>query len=309
MALTALVVEPELGGQPGPEQLDRVAPAPLVDLGLVAVVDRRQPEGVVVEPVGLGLHQRRAVAPPGPRDGLADRLVHGEHVLPVHGHPGDAVPGGAHGHVGHRDHEAGRAQLAVAVVLAQEHDRQLPHRGQVQALVERALVRRAVAEEAQRDPVVALHLRPQRGAGGDRQPRAHDAGLAEAADAEVGQVHGAAQPRVDPGRLAHQLGEQPVGPRALADRVPVRAVVAHHVVVVAQRHAGAHDRRLLAHRRVQRAGDLAGFHLLDRGQLERPAPEHPPVHLGRRLHGNVHDHLPPRAGQQHDAITDGSRLQ
>ena len=314
-----------LGEQPGPEQLDRVALAPLVDLGLIAVVLDRQPEGVVVEPVRLRLHQRGAVTPAGSRNGPGDRLVDRDHILPVHGHAGDAVARGAHRHIGHGHHDAGRAQLAVAVVLAQEHDRQRPDRGQVEALVERALVGRAVAEEAQRHPVVALQLRAERGAGRDRQARADDAGLAEAADAEVGQVHGAAQPGVDAGGLAHELGEQAVRAGALADRVPVRPVVAHHVVVVAQRHARPDDRRLLAHRGVQRAGDLAGFHLLDRGHLERPAPEHPAVHLGRhvlgKIHGNssaaAHRHAGPWAlghgmrtfDRIPDAIADDRRLQ
>ena len=146
-----------------------------------------------------------------------------------------------------------------------------------------------VAEEAQGDPVAALHLRAERGAGRDRQARAHDAGLAEAANAEIRQVHRAAHARVDAGRLAHQLREQPVHPRALADRVPVRAVVAHHVVLVAQRKARADNRRLLADRGMQRTGYLADLQLLDRRQFERPAPEHPAVHLARRLFGNVHE--------------------
>jgi hypothetical protein len=70
----------------------------------------------------------------------------------------------------------------------------------------------------------------------------------------------------------------------------------------------SHDRRLLADGGVQRAGDLPGFHLLDRRQLERPVAEHPAVHLGRRLWRNVYDHLP-GAGLHEDAITDDCRLQ
>ena len=49
----------------------------------------------------------------------------------------------------------GRRELGVAVVLAPEDDRQLPHRGEVHRLVERALRDRAVAEEGNRDPAVA----------------------------------------------------------------------------------------------------------------------------------------------------------
>ena len=66
---------------------------------------------------------------------------------------GDVDAGGDRGH---------RRELAVEVVLADEHRRQRADRGEVQALVEVALVRRAVAEER----------RPRRGPGAwPRAPR------------------------------------------------------------------------------------------------------------------------------------------
>ena len=58
----------------------------------------------------------------------------------------------------------GGRELGVAVVLAEEDDRQLPDRGQVHRLVERALRDRAVAEERDRD-------RGRRRAAARRRPR------------------------------------------------------------------------------------------------------------------------------------------
>ena len=64
-----------------------------------------------------------------------------------------------------------RGRLGVAVVLADEDDRQLPDRGQVERLVEGALVGGAVAEEADRDTAGAARLGGQRRAGRERRSR------------------------------------------------------------------------------------------------------------------------------------------
>jgi hypothetical protein len=53
--------------------------------------------GVGGHAVGLGLYERRPVAPARPRDRVPGGLVDGEHVVAVHGHAGEAVALGAGG--------------------------------------------------------------------------------------------------------------------------------------------------------------------------------------------------------------------
>src|SRR5690606_40399260 len=67
-----------------------------------------------------------------------------------------------------------RRVFHVAVVLADEYDRQLPYDREVQRLVKRADIRRAVAEQADRDLVRAAALRGPRRACRDRQVCADD---------------------------------------------------------------------------------------------------------------------------------------
>ena len=57
------------------------------------------------------------------------------------------------------------------VVVAEEDQRRLHHRGEVRAFVERALARRAVAEVDDRDRLLALQLLPPREPGGVRHVR------------------------------------------------------------------------------------------------------------------------------------------
>jgi hypothetical protein len=61
----------------------------------------------------------------------------------------------------HRRHLADRRVFHVEIVLADEDHRQLPDRGEIQRLVERADIGRAVAEEAHRDVVLALYCARQ----------------------------------------------------------------------------------------------------------------------------------------------------
>src|SRR3546814_9103970 len=84
-----------------------------------------------------------------PLDHLAHRGGGGDHVVAVDGDVADAVPAGT---LLQRCGVLGRlvGELGVAVVLAEEHDRQLPHGGEVHRLVERSLGHRAVAEERDR---------------------------------------------------------------------------------------------------------------------------------------------------------------
>ena len=174
----------------------------------------------------------------------------------------------------------GRRELGVAVVLAEEDDRQLPDRGEVHRLVERALGHRAVAEEGHRDAAVGPELR--RGGGARRRSagrrrrcrwrrRCPSFGSAMCIEPP--------RPRLVPCVLAHQLGEHPERVEALGQAVAVAAVGRGDDVVGPQRPARADRRGLLADREVHEAGDLAVA--VERGHplLEPADQQHPAVHL------------------------------
>ena len=84
---------------------------------------------------------------------------------------------------------AWEAAWGPGVVVADEDHRQLPHGGQVDALVEQALVDGAVAEEGNHHPVLAPHVEAERRPGRDGDARADDAVGAQDAEAEIGDVH------------------------------------------------------------------------------------------------------------------------
>ena len=111
---------------------------------------------VAERPERDALEQHRALAAAGVGDGLDRGLVGGHRIRAV---DLDALHGVGRGTVDDRRRllRVGELRvLAVLVVLADEHDRQVPHRGHVERLVEGADVGGAVAEVADRDPAVAL---------------------------------------------------------------------------------------------------------------------------------------------------------
>ena len=128
-----------------------------VACGAVAVRDR--------------LDERRAAAGARTLDRLARRLVDREHVAAVDAHAGDPV---ADRLVDERLRvrlRRDRRRDRPLVVVAEENERRLHHAGEVRALVERALARRAVAEERDRARALALQLLAPREPGGVRHLR------------------------------------------------------------------------------------------------------------------------------------------
>src|ERR1044071_2516279 len=96
--------------------------------------------------------------------------------------------------------------------------------GEVQGLVPGALVRSAIAAEADCDGTVALVLRGEGGAHRDWRAAGNDAVRAEDAEVEVGDVHRAAFAVAVAGRPAVDLGEHLADVAALCDAVAVAAV-------------------------------------------------------------------------------------
>jgi hypothetical protein len=244
---------------------------------------------VRAQPVDLRFHQRGALAGPGARDRIGHRAVDENRVAAVDGdarhreRPGLDRQRLAGRRVGvllfdARDH-------VVAVVLQHVDDRQLPQRGDVQRFGERALLGRAVAEEAQHHLAVAADLRRVRGAGrlGDALP--DDSGRAEEPPFRVGQVHGPAVAAAQPGGPPVDLGHHRLRVAAERQRIAVAPVGGHHLVAGAQRRQRADDRRLRTVGQVGVAPDDARvlgerrLHPL----LEFPDPQHLPVHPGQPL--------------------------
>ncbi len=119
----------------------------------------------------------------------------------------------------------GGGELGVAVVLAEEDHRQLPDRGQVDRLVERALRDRAVAEERHRDACRrrAAARRPP------RRPRSAGPAATMPFAPKIPSFGSAMcieppRPRFVPSLLAHQLGEHPERVEPLGQAVAVAPV-------------------------------------------------------------------------------------
>ena len=119
--------------------------------------------------------------------------------------------------------------------------------------MEGADVRRAVAEERDRDARLVAQLERERRAGDRRQPAADDGVRAEVAALDVVQVHRAAVPVRAALDLAVELGHHRVGGRAARERVAVRAMGRREDVAVLHRAADADRDGLLADRDVQEA--------------------------------------------------------
>ena len=122
------------------EDRQRVVGLALRELVLGAVLRLLVVGRVRGEPGHLRLDEGRAAAASRAVDGLAARRIAGEDVGAVHDDAGDPVAGRAHGDVLDRQLLLGRDADRVAVVLDDEHERQLVDRGEVERLVDVALV-------------------------------------------------------------------------------------------------------------------------------------------------------------------------
>ena len=202
--------------------MDRVLALLLLELVLGAVrTVHRVGHRVAHEAVGAHLEQRRLSAPCARarrRAGVAwcDR----EHVLPSTTSRGMSYAAGA---LARRRRSpttrSKRGAHAVAVVLADEDDRQLPQRGHVERLVERADVHGRLAEEADAHLVAAAVLdrearRPPRAARGRRRCRGRRGSRCSASNRCIEPPLPPAQP--SPCRTARPSRRVAVMPRASA---------------------------------------------------------------------------------------------
>ena len=166
------------------------------------------------------------------------------------------IGGGAVGRrMRHRGDVADRRIFHVEIVLADEDHRQLPHCGEIQRLVEGADIGGAVAEEADRDVVLALVLRAPGRAAGDRQMRADDRVGAHDAVIGGGQVHRAALAAHQAVVALHQLAQHLFELHAARQRVGVAAIGAERKIARFHGGGAAGGDRFLAERQMARALD------------------------------------------------------
>ncbi len=140
--------------------------------------------------------------------------------------------------------------------------------------MERPDVRRAVAEERDRDPRLVAHLEGERCADGRRQPAADDRVRAEIAALDVVEVHRPAVAVRGALELPVELGHHLVRVRPLGERVAVRAMRRGDHVAVLERAADADGAGLLPDRDVQEPGKLSRAETLLDLLLETPDEQH-----------------------------------
>ena len=263
--------------EPPREGRQRIPRPPRRDL-LLASHRPVVPERVPHVTVGLALDVGRTLAGPPPFDRRAHRRPHRVHVHPVHHLGRNAEARGARRDVLPRLGDGVRGGHRVLVVLADDDDRQLPHRREVEGLVEDPLVGGPVPVERDRDPVLApeprRHHRPRRvGDAGAHEPVAP-----QHVEVEVGDVHRAALAAAVAVRAPEELRHHRPDVRALGDAVPVAAVGAGDEIVIRQVEEGADRDPLLPHAGVGGAVDLPVAEEGDEALLEGADTPHEAVH-------------------------------
>jgi len=140
------------------------------------------------------------------------------------------------------------------------------------------MLRRAVAEEADRDLAGLAVLGRPRGPERDREMRPDDRVGAHHPVLDAGQVHRAALATEQAGPAAEELGEDRRHGDPAGERVVVAAIRAERVVVAAHRRPEAGRHRFLAVAEVGRPADEPFKEELLGSDFEVPALDHRPVH-------------------------------
>ncbi len=150
-----------------------------------------------------------------------------------------------------------RGAHGVAVVLDHVDDRQLPQLRHVEALVDLALVRGAVAEIGERDaPVLAVPV-GEAEPGAERDLRADDAVAAVEVLLLGEHVHRAALALGVAAAASGELGHHPLRIHAADQHVPVITVSRDHLIALLRGHLHADDDGLLADVEMAEAADQA----------------------------------------------------
>ena len=145
--------------------------------------------------------------------------------------------------------------------------------------VEHAVVRGAVAEEAQDDLPSLLVFEPQSRACGDGDASADDTVCSQVVLLQVGDMHGAAPAPAIAGLLAKELGHHPAGVVPFGDGVTMTPVRADDVILRFRGRDTAHCDRFLAEVQMQVAADVAEPVLCPGRLFEAARRQHQFIHL------------------------------
>ena len=240
--------------QPLAEHVDRIALDPGVELFLRAVgADDRIAFVMADGAVGLGLDQRRALAGAGALGRLLHGQPDGENVVAVDRDARHAIGGGLGGNLRIERDGFERCRRGVKVVLADEDRRRALHGGEIERLVETAVVGGTVTEEGNADIVAPLLASADADADGVANAGRDDAVGAEQTDGAIVEMHGAAAAAANAVGLAEQLRHHTAGIGALGKRVAVAAMRRRDPIGAAQMRADADAGRFFADVEVQEA--------------------------------------------------------
>ena len=173
-----------------------------------------------------------------------------------------------------------RGAHRILVVLDHEDDRQLPQLGHVEALVDLALIGRAVAEIGEADAAIRFIFVPEGEPGAERDLGADDAVAAVESVLDAEHVHRAALALGDAGCAAGQLGHDHFGVDAVSEHVAVVAIAGDDAVLARRQRRLQPDRdRFLADVEMAEAADQAEPVKLAGALLEAADEQHLPVEL------------------------------
>src|SRR5262245_16698238 len=170
------------------------------------------------------LDERGAAARTAQLDRPPSRLVYLRDVVPVDDARLDAERVGASRDALARCDRIGGGEFRIAVVLADEQDRGLPERSQVQRLEENALIRCAVAEKRDCDRVTTELSGGECEPDGVRDSPAHDPVGADGALGRRAHVHGTALAAAEAARTPENLGEHALRVEASSEHVVMPAM-------------------------------------------------------------------------------------
>src|SRR5207248_651368 len=152
-----------------------------------------------------------------------------------------------------------RSAHGEEVVLANENDRQLVKRSQIERFVERTLVNRAIAKKTKRDAIFISIFAREGQSRGERDVRADDGMSAVHVVAAIEKMHGSAETARATGFLAEQLGHTRISARSARERMSVIAISGNDVVVTTRSGNRAADDCFLANVKMAEAADLLGL--------------------------------------------------
>ena len=145
--------------------------------------------------------------------------------------------------------------------------------------MECALINRAIAKKAKRNPILISIFRSERHSGCERNVRADDRMSAVHVILLVEKMHRAAESTRAAGLLAEKLSHTGVGACSASEGMPVVAVSGDDVIVGPGRRDRADNDRFLADIKMTKAADLLRLILLAGTLFKAPNQQHQREHL------------------------------